>query len=376
MGNTALEAILTKPRSAFIERLEEAWAAGHAVLPVDDRLTKPAREVLLARMRPELGTDPSIALVVPTSGTTGEPKGVAISHAALRASAFASASALDIDPSARWVCCLPLSHIAGLSTITRSIFPGTVPVICERFDAETIATCGGEIISLVPTMLNRLLDADVDMSRFQAILLGGGPIPHRLVERSLELGMNVVRTYGMTETCGGCVYEGYPLDRVEMAIDGEEILLKGPMMMSEYRLDPVATAASFENGWYRTGDIGRIDDGVLTVLGRLDDAIITGGEKVHPVEVESIIARYPGVEDVAVFGAADLEWGQAVVAAIVSDLDAVDLNLLRAFLTEALARYKAPKRLLSVEAIPRSGSGKIIRANIARYFGMEPPDGS
>lgn len=367
--------------------LEQIWEEGDALLPIDPRLSPGEVRALLGRMRPARLTGPEgthdlpdalpveegVALVVPTSGTSGESKGVELTHAALAASAEAVAKRLGSRPDDRWLCCLPLAHIAGLSTLVRSILSGSAPVIHDRFEPGAVAAeRSATLISLVPTMLLRLLDAKVDLSHYKAVLVGGGPIPGALIERARASGARVVTTYGMTETCGGCVYDGLPLDGVEVSISPQgEVLLRGPTLMRGCRLRPDLTAQAVRDGWFHTADSGEIAaDGRLRVVGRLDDLIITGGEKVVPEEVEALLRDHPLVADVAVAGIPDDEWGQRVAAAVVARGDvAPTLEELREFVASRSAPFKAPRDLVIVDRIPRGPLGKPSRAEVTRLFG-------
>ncbi len=215
-------------------------------------------------------------------------------------------------------------------------------------------------------MLRRLLAAGDEAARFRRVLLGGGPVPADLVAEAARRGVGLVRTYGLTETFGGMVHDGHPLDGAEVRVgDPEgEVLVRGPMLFRRYRGDPDRTAAALGGGWLRTGDLGRLDPGGrLVVLGRSDDLVISGGVNVHPDEVEAVLATHPGVAEAAVAGRPDPEWGQRVAAFVVPRDPAHPPTLaeLRAFARERLAPAKAPRELVLVAALPRSPSGKLLR---------------
>jgi o-succinylbenzoate---CoA ligase len=292
--------------------------------------------------------------VIHTSGTTGAPKPVELTYGNFHASALANAENLGVEPNDRWLCCMPLFHVGGLSILTRSAINQTEAVIHEGFDVKRVKTALAEdkitLVSLVPTQLSRLRDAGLsDAPELRAILLGGGPIPQDLLQTDLP----VIPTYGMTETCSQ-VWTGKPLPGAEIANGPEgELLIRGPM---------VAPKAIAEDGWLHTGDRGHIDEnGSLTVEGRIADTIVTGGENVAAAEVEETLLGHPSVEDVAVVGRPDPEWGQAVTAFVVGDADPEEL---RAYARERLAGYKIPKRIESIDAIPRSAAGKILRGRL------------
>jgi O-succinylbenzoic acid--CoA ligase len=226
-------------------------------------------------------------------------------------------------------------------------------------------------VSLVPTMLVRLLDADADLSHFRAILVGGAAVPGWLTDRARAKGANVIETYGLTESCGGVVYDGRPLPGTEVRIDSDGgIQLRGPTVMRGYLDEEEATARAFtEGGWLRPSDAGWIDGrGRLCVAGRLDDLINTGGEKVWPAEVEAVLQQHPGVAEVAIVGRPDPEWGQRVVAYVVpADLTAPpSLDALRDHVARSLPRHTAPRQLILIpEGLPRTASGKVRRAGLA-----------
>ena len=371
----------TDDPQAFVRQMKSVWDEGSAILPIDHRLPKSAVESLISRFKPHeirSGDDrlvadgppiaPGTALVVPTSGTTSRPKGVQLTHANLAASAMASADGLGGHH--RWICCLPLSHIAGLSTVSRSWAAGLEPVVIDRFDPDAMRSVpDGCAVSMVPTMLHRMIEQRADLGRFDVILVGGGPVPEELVDRARELGAAVVCSYGMTESAGGCVYDGLALRDVVVRLDtDEQILLAGPVIFSSYRGDDALTTSSFIDGNYATGDLGRIEEGVLRVLGRIDDVIISGGEKVPPVVVEAALSRLGWFEDVAVMGAEDPVWGSRVVALVVGPSVPLSVDAIRDAVAEYIPRYMAPTQVDQVDEIPRNASGKILRAQLGTHL--------
>ena len=364
--------------------LLEVWDGGDAALPLDPMLPQAELARVLDDLRPArlvssqgvqdvggaLPVLPGTALVVLTSGTTGRPRGVELSHEALRSAGIAGARRLKLTAEDRWLCCLPLHHIGGLQVVLRSWLLGTAPVIHERFDPAAIdRERDANLIAVVPTMLRRLLDAGADLGRFKAIVVGGAAATPDLINRAAAAGASVVQTYGMTETCGGVVYDGVPLDGVEIAIAEDcRIEVGGPVLMTGYRNDPEATSSVLRGGRLHTSDIGELDStGRLRVLGRADDIFITGGHYVAPIEVVSVLLEHPGVGDAAVFGVEDEQWGQRVVAAVVpSGSITPTLPELRAHVAERAAAFKAPHQLIVVEKLPRMSSGKINRVALLR----------
>ncbi len=369
---------LRYPNRQLAARVTELWDAGDAALPIGPFLPEPEVRAMLDEMRPDRIEDesgvtrldggvrvpPETALVMPTSGTSGRPKGVELTHAALEWSARAYARRLETSPGERWLSCLPLSHIGGLSILVRSRLAGTTPVIHDRFDPQAIAAeTRTTLISLVPTTLIRLIDAGVDLSRYSAVLIGGAGLPAEAARRAQDAGIRLVHTYGLTETCGGCNFDGVALEGAEFRLVEKQIQIRGPMLMNGYRLRPDLTSDVLQDGWLHTADRGRIGPGgVLEVLGRADDVIVTGGEKVSAPEVENVLQTHPEVADAAVAGVDDYRWGQAVAALIVPEGPSVPtLREIKRFLAPHLADFKAPKRILIVDRIPRTASGKVRR---------------
>jgi O-succinylbenzoic acid--CoA ligase len=249
-----------------------------------------------------------------------------------------------------WLACLPLSHVGGLSVVTRAVVTDARLVVHDGFDAEavhTAARAGATLVSLVPTALRR-----IDPTLFRQIVLGGSRPP-------TELPGNVIATYGMTETGSGVVYGGHPLDGVEIRVDaGGEIHVRCPMLLRCYR----DGSSPLVEGWFATGDLGEVDDdGRLAVHGRRDDMIVTGGENVWPAVVEAVLSAHPMVADVAVAGVPDIEWGQRVVAWIVPANSSTPPTLaaIRAITEESLPRYMSPKEVRLVKSLPTTSSGKV-----------------
>ncbi|MCW2880282.1 MAG: Acyl-CoA synthetase (AMP-forming)/AMP-acid ligase II-like protein [Sphaerisporangium sp.] len=390
-----MHAVVLPPGPALFGMVREALLGdGPAVLPLAPDLPGPALRATLAALRPthvvtSEGVRPSpggvpardgTAVIIATSGSTGEPKGVELSAAALTASASASLRRLSAGPGERWLCCLPPSHVSGLQVLVRSLLSGAEPLIHERFSAESVAGSGADHVSLVPTQLRRMLDLGVDLSLFRTILLGGAAAPPGLLAAARESGARIVTTYGMSETCGGCVYDGVPLEGVEASVgpDGR-VRLAGQVLFSGYRLRPGLTAEALDGGWYVTSDLGVLQEGRLRVLGRADDVINTGGRKVVAGVVAEILAGHPAVREAVVVGRPHPEWGEEVVAVAVAADPAAPpvLEELRALVKTRLAGYAAPRSLVVYDRLPLLPNGKqdlvAIRRAISGFVGIRDP---
>jgi O-succinylbenzoic acid--CoA ligase len=338
---------------------------------------------------PTAAPAPGSALVIPTSGSTGRAKFVVLSAAALRASAGATAQRLGGPAS--WLLALPAEHVAGVQVIVRSLLAGAAPVVQDLrhgfrpadFAAATKELAGDRrCTSLVPTQLARILDAGgaalEALCSYDAVLVGGAALEPGLAARAHDVGLRVVTTYGMSETAGGCVYDGVPLDGVRVGIDESgRIRLGGPTLAEGYLGDPAETSAVFGEGWFRTSDLGRWRDGRLEVLGRADDVIVTGGKNVAPAAVERVLAAQPGVRGACVVGLPDAEWGQVVAAAVVVDTDergepaTARHDRLRDAVRDELGRAAVPRLLRTVAEIPLRGVGKPDRRAVADLLAVD-----
>jgi o-succinylbenzoate---CoA ligase len=305
-------------------------------------------------------------LVVETSGSTGVPKRVELARHAVLASVHASARRLGTD--GQWLLALPAAYVAGVQVICRSLVAGHEPVEVHGSFAETLEALPHHrdvplFTSLVPTQLHRLLVDEHEVGalrRLHTILLGGGPIDPALRRRAADAGLHVVATYGASETAGGCVYDGYPLDGVAVAIGADgRIRLGGPTLFEGYVDDAELTASTLVDGWFLTSDAGRLDDdGRLEVLGRLDDVVVSGGVNVPLAAVARRLRAHPAVEVAEVLGVRDEEWGHRVVAFVVG---AVVLEEARDWVGDAHPRSWAPRQLVALDALPLLDNGKVDR---------------
>lgn len=345
-------------------------------VPADDARD---RALLTTALRAGEPIDDDVAVVVATSGTTGTPKGAMLTAAALRASAEATHNRLG-GPG-QWLLALPAEHIAGLQVLVRSLIAGTTPVaIAPNFAPADLVAAIDQMdpgtrryTAMVAAQLAKVLhhdEATAALARLDAVLIGGGPIPAAVAEPAVAAGINVVRTYGMSETAGGCVYDGFPLDGVRVRLDDSRILLGGPVLAKGYR-NPVWPDPFAEPGWFRTDDYGLIDEsGALRVLGRADDAISTGGLTVLPQVVEAAVNTHPAVAESVVFGVPDDRLGQRVVAALVlkPGAEAPSVDDLRTHVARTLDRTAAPREIHILTRLPRRGIGKVDRRALAQRF--------
>jgi O-succinylbenzoic acid--CoA ligase len=386
----SVAAMTMHPRREQVVLVHALMKVGAVLLPLAPRLSPEERAAVIAAEEPAVDLDDAgeltqteadlpllgehdmddLACRVLTSGSTGTPDPVGLTYGNFLWSAVASGFNLGVEPDDRWLCCLPLSHISGLSIVMRSVIYGTTAVIHDGFEVDRVAAAleGDEItvVSLVATMLTRLLEAGADLSGPRAILIGGGPVPEDPLEQALDSGATVVQTYGLTEACSQVTTlapadarrklgsAGRPLLTTHLRIQDGEILVQGPT---------VAPGRADADGWLHTGDLGHIDEeGFLYVDDRMDDMIVSGGENVVPAEVEKVLLRHPEVADAAVVGREDPEWQQAVTAIVVLvDGSAATPDELRRHCAESLAGFKVPKRVELAAALPRTPSGKLMR---------------
>ncbi len=355
----------------FVKVLRRLWDEGAAVYPLDLRYPPAVRAAVLGRVRPtevwdERGRRPwpggvpaadGDAVVLATSGTTADPKGVVLTHAALEHAARLTSEAVAADPERdMWLCCSPVAHAGGLGVVNRAVRTGTPLVAHAALDPAAVAASGATLTALVPTVLHRL-----DLAAFRLVLLGGMRIP-------VDRPANAVATYGLTETMGGVVYDGRPLPGVEVRVTGAgAVEVRSPTALRCYRSEGAEHDPKAADGWLPTGDAGEVGpDGLLRVHGRVDDVIVTGGEKVWPESVEAVLRRLPGVAEVAVVGRPDPEWGQQVVAVVEPAPGTAPPSLAeaRAAVKLVLPGWCAPRVVELVAALPRTSSGKVRRAAV------------
>lgn len=367
-----------KDTPALMDALEEAIAGQRCLLPTPREDTGRGR-ILSSHMRAGQDIEDTIALVVGTSGSTGTPKGAQLSPTNLVASADATHQRLGGVGS--WLLALPAHHIAGIQVAVRSLLAGIDPVamdLSHGFHPSHFAHLAAQLRSdsercytaLTPMQLLKTMDTltGIEALRlFDAILVGGGPLRAADRHAAKELGIHIVHTYGSAETAGGCVYDGVPLPGVRVRVHGERIYLGGPTIATGYRNKP-HHEAFHEPGWYATSDTGHInDDGTLTVTGRLDTIIDSGGLKLHPEVLEHTLTDHPRITDACVVGIPDRRLGQAIVAAIVGDVTVGDLL---EYLDEVgIPRWQRPKDFMKLEQLPLTSLGKVDRVAVQELFG-------
>jgi len=386
--DAALVAIIL-PRPAAAAAIARAWDAGEAVTVLDPAAPPAVRARLLDLLRPTHLLDEEgrrdlpggtaatggTAAVAVTSGTTATPKGVELTFTGLEAMGAGFAAAFGAPAADRWLVCLPLHHVAGLAILARARISGAGLVVHAGFEIDAVAASPSAerttLVSLVPTMVHRLLAAGAPMHTFRRIVTGGAPLPSAVRARAISAGAVVVDAYGLSETWGGILLDGVPIAGAGVALDDDdEVLLRGPMIMSAYRLSPDETTAAFTpDRWLRTGDVGVQDpDGSVRIVDRRKDLVISGGVNVSPRAVEDALADHPEIDDVAVVGAPDEEWGERVVAYVVPRDPRAPVTLadVRAFGRDHLGATHLPRELVLVDTIPRTDGGKILRRELRR----------
>ncbi len=342
----------------------------------------------------------AVQSIMYTSGTTGRPKGAMLTHGNVWWSAVGSALNLGLHADDRWLACLPLFHVGGMSIVIRGAIYGMACVVHERFDVaaanRAIEDDGVTLVSVVSVMLQRMLDARNGQKyppHLRVVLLGGGPAPRPLLEACAGMEVPVVQTYGLTETASQVVTlapedalrklgsAGKPLLPAEVRLEHEgrtvasgevgEVLVRGPMVTTGYLGRPEETARALAGGWLHTGDLARMDDeGYLYILDRRSDLIISGGENVYPAEVEAVLLSHPAVQEAGVIGTPDQQWGQVVVATVVLTPGATVTEAeLLSFCTHRLARYKLPRHVSFATSLPRTAAGKILRRELRGRVG-------
>lgn len=358
---------------AALTALLDGTGTAFAPLPGDPAAAARVRQAVV----PESPLEPGVGVVLATSGSSGEPKGVLLSTAALIASATATHDRLG-GPG-QWLLPMQPYFVGGLQVLTRSVLAGYAPVVAgdhPDFAAGVKAmSAPRRYTAMVPTQLARYLETDLGALRsFDAIIIGGAAMSADLKVKAAEAGVVAIPSYGMTETGSGCVYAGEPLAGTSLRVEDEQlagpadgvtsgrILISGPTLFSGYRLQPELTAEVLRDGWFRTQDRGELVDGRLRVVGRVDDVVISGGVNVTLTAVQTRLLEHPDVKDAVVLGVPDAEWGARVVAFVVGG---VERDVLRDFVSEVLPRTWAPRQVVELSELPMLASGKVDRRGLA-----------
>jgi O-succinylbenzoic acid--CoA ligase len=312
-------------------------------------------------------------VVIATSGSSGAPKQVVLTRDAVLASAAASAA--RVGGTGPWVLALPSSYVAGFNVVLRSLVAGHRPLVLGGDSLAQVALPGG-FLSVVPTQLHRWLDTPAEraaLADLHTVLVGGGPVDPALRSRATEVGVHLIATYGSAETCGGCVYDGLPLDGVGLALTADgRIRITGPTLFSGYLDDDAATREALVDGWFLTSDAGRLDeDGRLRVLGRVDDMVVSGGVNVPAAAVARRLREHPAVVAAEVVGVPDPEWGNRVVAvlSLVEAVEALTLDEARTWVADRHPRAWAPRELVVVPTLPMLTNGKVDRLAVRELAG-------
>lgn len=359
--------------TAVLTALRAALAGGDAILPTVSGVPTPTDLPAAVEQR--------VAVVIETSGSTGVPKRVALSADAMLASAAASDAALG-GPG-QWLLALPTHYIAGINVLVRSIAADTEPIVLAvgHFDARAFVAASLQLdaplrfSAVVPAQLGRLVEAAEEedavlqqLRRFDRILVGGQATPASLIARARTLGLRISRTYGSSETSGGCVYDGVPIANSQARVVDGEVMLGGPMLAEGYLADAARTESAFveidQSRWYRTGDSGEITDGVLSVTGRLDGVIISGGVKVSLDAIEGVVRSLDGMQDAVVVRAPSAEWGEVPIVFTTARVSLADLKRM---IVDRLGRASAPVAVVTLESIPQLPSGKPDRLALAAF---------
>lgn len=357
LGTSRLIGLLTHASTFAVRLLADSLRSvgGEVTISQVERLLAGGSPLVLGPTPDHLPDE--VALGVYTSGSTGKPKLVGLTAANLIASADASLHRLGAPTGSTWSVKLPLHHVAGIQVLIRAI----------RNHGEIVAD-NADYTSIVPTQLVQALAGSALLAELQhakAVLVGGGRIDASLLVKAKGAGINVVTTYGMSETAGGCVYDGTALDGVTCEVVDGRIRIRGPVVALGYLNDQKATEEHFVDGWFITNDRGELRNGKLTVLGRLDDVIVSGGENISLVEVEERLLSHPAITDVICVGIEDAEWGERLVAAVTTSSD-VSLQELREFMSDQ--RFAAPRDIRVLSSLPRTELGKPNRDAVRKLF--------
>lgn len=386
---TAVTVLRVPDRAVSAALLATCWEAGTATWVTDPDASRGRLErtgggwfdaavlddlLATGRGRVELPIPSDTATVVTSSGTTGTPKILPLSATALDASADGATAHLGLTRADRWLLVLPLHHVAGQSVVWRAARLGHDPVVQDHVEPGAAAEAGVTMVSLVPTQLRRLVDGGHHLDA--TVLLGGGAISPSLLADVATGGhvRRVVRSYGLTETSGGCVHDGWPLRDVEVATVDGRLRLRGPVLASGRLTSSGLVPIVDDDGWLATNDLGRIGpDGEVAVVGRADDVVISGGVNVDPAAVEVVLEDDPTVARAGVVGRRDDEWGEVVVAVVTAAGGSVHVESLQARVREHLGVAAVPRQVTVVDALPLTALGKVDRSRLRARTDLRAP---
>lgn len=346
-----------------LRQVDPTWTLAELMAHITKAITSDGAALALGQSRYQ-SVRSKIAMVIHTSGSTGASKEVELSASALVASAQASNKYVGATTGMRWSLLLPLTHIAGINVLVRSIELGTSPI--------DLRNCVGEypdsdFTAIVPTQLFRAINGDKNLlnhlKNAKAVLVGGGKLAAKLKKEATELGIRIIETYGMTETCGGCIYDGEPLENISYQIGADNrIMISGPSLASGYLGEEELWSASFDGKWFTTSDIGSVNNGKVEVIGRVDDVVISGGENISLTSIEALIKNALPEIEIAAFAIEDLEWGSAIHLAVVGHKDLEDE--IRNLLSSNLGSAAKPKEFHFLDRIPLTPLGKVDRQSL------------
>ena len=346
-----------------LRQVDPTWTLAELMAHITKAITSDGAALALGQSRYQ-SVRSKIAMVIHTSGSTGASKEVELSASALVASAQASNKYVGATTGMRWSLLLPLTHIAGINVLVRSIELGTSPI--------DLRNCVGEypdsdFTAIVPTQLFRAINGDKNLlnhlKNAKAVLVGGGKLAAKLKKEATELGIKIIETYGMTETCGGCIYDGEPLENISYQIGADNrIMISGPSLASGYLGEEELWSASFDGKWFTTSDIGSVNNGKVEVIGRVDDVVISGGENISLTSIEALIKNALPEIEIAAFAIEDLEWGSAIHLAVVGHKDLEDE--IRNLLSSNLGSAAKPKEFHFLDRIPLTPLGKVDRQSL------------
>ena len=346
-----------------VRLLDPSWSVSELMARIAKALVGDGPALTLSPISQERVSH-RIALIVTTTGSTGVAKEVGLTSAALIASAQASNKSLGAEYGATWSLALPLNHIAGINVLIRSLESGTLPINVIGIEGKYPKT---DFTAIVPTQLYRALNGDGNLLHHlqsaKKVLVGGAALTRALRLQAESAGITIVESYGSTETCGGCIYDGEPLDGVEVSIvENSRLAIKGRVLAHSY-LNAELELVN-QDGWFISSDTGHVEDSKVIVDGRIDDVIISGGENISLANIERTFAQgFPDLE-FAVFALADAQWGQAIHCAIVGT--SADEDAINAYLAAECGAAAKIKKFTYLHELPLIGIGKVDRAELAR----------